>query len=133
MAEEHNSINQLWDYLKGHDGEISEVKTVVAGLQVGQQATNSKLDMVVNTMNRMENVLNRPVQSPNYAGVATVFIGASALIGSLFWSSITPIREDVHTLQAWKESHQADLLTEAYDNGRRDQAIYDLRKQRFKQ
>jgi len=131
MAEEHNSINQLWDYIKGHDSEISDVRTVVAGLAAEQQATNSKLDMVVNSMIRMEGVLNRPQQSPNYAGLATVFIGASALIGSLFVTSISPIREDVHTLQAWKESHQADLLTEAYDNGRRDQAIDDLRKRRF--
>lgn len=130
MSEEHASLNQLWDYLKGHDGEISEIKTSVAGLQVSVQATNAKIDMIVNSIARMENVISRPGEKPNYVGMATVLIGTSALVGSLFITSISPIRDSVESLHTWKELHQAELIKEAYDNGVRDRAIKDLQNRR---
>jgi hypothetical protein len=118
------SLTRIYDFLNKHDSQIGKIHTDLAGFAISLKSSNDKLGELSGTLARIEASIHKPPEKPNYAAIL-MFAG---MVGALAFSFISPIKEDVVGLEAWRSQHLLDDVAEARLDGRQEQLLTDMEK-----
>jgi len=101
------NLEKLWSTTNSNSADIASLKATVGGI-------DHKVDSVVAAISEMRLHLNRPA---NYTGIITACVGTLALLGSLAWTTITPLSGDIVELRNMRKQSIEREIEVAFERG----------------